>query len=82
MSDFKSKALFEQISDGLKSMDDKEKKDIQKKVRFINHYSGLYSGPLSASCCSPPVFRLARMPSMCQFLHTHPEWRHSATASR
>ncbi|CCF52595.1 hypothetical protein NDA11_002093 [Ustilago hordei] len=32
MSDFKSKALFEQISDGLKSMDDKEKKDIQKKT--------------------------------------------------
>ena len=33
MSDFKSKALFEQITEGLKTMDDKEKKDIQKKVR-------------------------------------------------
>lgn len=33
MADFKSKALFDQITDGLKGMDDKEKKDIQKKVR-------------------------------------------------
>lgn len=33
MSDFKSKALFEQITEGLKGMDEKEKKDIQKKVR-------------------------------------------------
>lgn len=32
MADFKSKALFEQITNGLKEMDDKEKKDIQKKV--------------------------------------------------
>ncbi len=36
MSDFKSQALFEQITEGLKTMDDKEKKDIQKKVRFGN----------------------------------------------
>lgn len=36
MSDFKSKALFDQITEGLKTMDDKEKKDIQKKVRFQN----------------------------------------------
>lgn len=34
MSDFKSQALFEQITEGLKTMDDKEKKDIQKKVRI------------------------------------------------
>lgn len=33
MSDFKSKDLFQQITDGLKGMDEKEKKDIQKKVR-------------------------------------------------
>lgn len=32
MSDFKAQALFDQISEGLKGMDDKEKKDIQKKV--------------------------------------------------
>jgi hypothetical protein len=32
MSDFKAKPLFEQIEEGLKGMDDKEKKDIQKKV--------------------------------------------------
>lgn len=32
MSEFKSKDLFEQITNGLKEMDDKEKKDIQKKV--------------------------------------------------
>lgn len=37
MSDFKSKALFEQITDGLKGMDDKEKKDIQKKVGRDGH---------------------------------------------
>lgn len=32
MSDFKAQPLFDQIRDGLKGMDDKEKKDIQKKV--------------------------------------------------
>lgn len=32
MSDFKAQPLFKQIEDGLKGMDDKEKKDIQKKV--------------------------------------------------
>lgn len=35
MSDFKSKDLFQQITDGLKGMDEKEKKDIQKKVRNV-----------------------------------------------
>jgi len=44
MSDFKSKALFEQITEGLKGMDDKEKKDIQKKVGI---HSGVRSPPLS-----------------------------------
>lgn len=34
MADFKSKELFQQITDGLKGMDEKEKKDIQKKVCF------------------------------------------------
>lgn len=32
MSDFKAEPLFKQISEGLAAMDDKEKKDIQKKV--------------------------------------------------
>ncbi|ETS62070.1 hypothetical protein PaG_03628 [Moesziomyces aphidis] len=35
MSDFKSQALFEQITEGLKTMDDKEKKDIQKKTNGV-----------------------------------------------
>lgn len=32
MSDFKAEPLFKQIEEGLAGMDDKEKKDIQKKV--------------------------------------------------
>lgn len=32
MSDFKAEPLFKQIEEGLNGMDDKEKKDIQKKV--------------------------------------------------
>ncbi|KAJ9479465.1 SCP2 domain-containing protein [Pseudozyma hubeiensis] len=35
MSDFKSKDLFQQITDGLKGMDEKEKKDIQKKTNGV-----------------------------------------------
>ncbi|EST05291.1 SCP2 sterol-binding domain protein [Kalmanozyma brasiliensis GHG001] len=35
MGEFKSKALFEQIENGLKEMDDKEKKDIQKKTNGV-----------------------------------------------
>ena len=35
MSEFKAKPLFEQITEGLKGMDEKEKKDIQKKVSLI-----------------------------------------------
>lgn len=42
MGEFKSQELFQQITDGLKGMDDKEKKDIQKKVRFF---------PSSCFCC-------------------------------
>lgn len=36
MADFKSRDLFQQITDGLKGMDEKEKKDIQKKVRLLS----------------------------------------------
>lgn len=32
MSDFKSRDLFQAITDGLKGMDEKEKKDVMKKV--------------------------------------------------
>ncbi|EPQ27370.1 uncharacterized protein PFL1_04909 [Pseudozyma flocculosa PF-1] len=35
MADHKSKALFEQITDGLKGMDDKEKADIKKKTNGV-----------------------------------------------
>ncbi|PWN41268.1 sterol-binding-like protein [Ceraceosorus guamensis] len=35
MSDFKSKALFDQITEGLNGMSDKEKKDIQKKTNGV-----------------------------------------------
>ena len=44
MSDFKSKALFEQITEGRKGMDEKEKKDIQKKVR--SSWTSLLDGVL------------------------------------
>lgn len=44
MGEFKSKALFEQIENGLKEMDDKEKKDIQKKV--CNNSSTSIPSPL------------------------------------
>lgn len=36
MGDFKAEPLFKQIEEGLKGMNDKEKKDIQKKVCTIS----------------------------------------------
>lgn len=47
MSDFKAKPLFQQIEEGLKGMDDKEKKDIQKKVSV---YAAQRKGTVKRSC--------------------------------
>ena len=67
MSDFKSQALFEQITDGLKNMDEKEKKDIQK-VRAPSRVPRRSTAPCSAAAAMcgggrASVYAACRSPS-------------------